>query len=129
MDIGKTTAILLYVRTLMNNAGAITNNIQAVAKVFGSAYEISMMIVMPNKVLFEGSKKPSDEHLKVNEVDSIKLDDVKFTYPSKENVQVLKGVTVEVGVGLRGRRRSGWKRIRGRVRKTSEMWCCFHLRK
>jgi len=42
----------------MNNAGSITNNIQAVAKVFGSSYEIAVLIVTPNQVVYEGKLKP-----------------------------------------------------------------------
>ena len=76
----------------MNNAGAITNNIQAVAKVFGSAYEISLLIVTPNKVLFEGTQRPEG----TEQDGSIKLEDVEFAYPSKEDVKVLNGVTIDV---------------------------------
>ena len=49
LSLGEVTAIMLYARTIMNNTGAVTQNIQAVAKVFGSAYEISVIIVAPNK--------------------------------------------------------------------------------
>ena len=76
----------------MNNAGAITNNIQAVAKVFGSSYEIAFLIVSPNKVIFEGTKKPVD----MPESGSIALDNVEFSYPSKEDVKVLNGVNIDV---------------------------------
>lgn len=59
------TAILLYVRTLMTNVGNITSNIQEVAKVFGSSYEIALLIVAPNLILFTGDKRPetSDDPL------------------------------------------------------------------
>ena len=92
LSIGQVTAILLYTRTIMNNAGAITNNIQAVAKVFGSSYEIALLIVSPNKVIFEGTKKPVD----LPESGSIALDNVEFSYPSKEDVKVLNGVNIDV---------------------------------
>ena len=58
LTIGEVTAILLYVRTIMNNAGTLTNNIQAVAKVFGSSYEIALLIVTPNQVVHDGKLKP-----------------------------------------------------------------------
>ena len=48
LSIGEVTAVMLYVRTLTNNSGSITNNIQAVAKVFGASYEIALLIVAPN---------------------------------------------------------------------------------
>lgn len=54
LTIGTVTTLLLYCRTIIMNGGSLTNNIQQVAKVFGSAYDISKMIVTPNKVLFEG---------------------------------------------------------------------------
>ena len=58
LTIGEVTSVFLYVRTLMLNATVITNNIQHVAKVLGSAYEMSVMIVTPPKVTTEGAKKP-----------------------------------------------------------------------
>mmetsp|Transcript_23732 Transcript_23732/g.29496 ORF Transcript_23732/g.29496 Transcript_23732/m.29496 type:complete len:331 (+) Transcript_23732:760-1752(+) len=92
LTIGEVTAILLYTRTIMNNAGAITNNIQAVAKVFGSSYEIALLIVTPNKVVFEGTKQPVD----VPDSGSIQLENIEFAYPSKGDVKVLNGVNIEV---------------------------------
>jgi len=50
LSIGEVTAILMYVRTIMANVGAITNNVQAIAKVSGSAYEMAILMVTPNKV-------------------------------------------------------------------------------
>lgn len=92
LSIGEVTAILLYTRTIMNNAGAITNNIQAVAKVFGSAYEISLLIVTPNKVEFKGTQKPAE----CEESGAIKLENIEFAYPSKLDVKVLNGVNIDV---------------------------------
>ena len=93
LTIGEITAILLYVRTLQNNAGAITNNIQAVAKVFGASYEIGVLMVTPNQVIFNGDKRPDEnncgEHL-------IQLQDCKFAYPSKPEVPILRGISIDV---------------------------------
>lgn len=50
LSIGEVTAIMLYVRTLMDNSGQITSNIQQISKVFGSSYEIALLIVSPNLV-------------------------------------------------------------------------------
>lgn len=58
MNIGDVTAVMLYVRTLMNNFGSITNNLQAVAKVYGASYEIALLIVTPNLVDFTGTSQP-----------------------------------------------------------------------
>ena len=53
---GEITAILLYVRTLQSNLNAITTNVQAVAKVFGASYEISLLMAAPNKIELKGQK-------------------------------------------------------------------------
>jgi len=92
LNIGEITAILLYVRTIMSNTGAITNNIQAVSKVFGSSYEIALLIVAPSKVVFEGTKKPTD----VPDSGSIKLENIEFAYPAKDEVKVLNDITIDV---------------------------------
>ena len=93
LTIGEITAILLYVRTLQNNAGAITNNIQAVAKVFGASYEIGVLMVTPNQVVFKGDKRP-DENNCGEEL--IQLQDCKFAYPSKPEVPILRGISIDV---------------------------------
>lgn len=95
LSIGEVTAILLYVRTIMNNSGSIVNNIQSVAKVFGSSYEIALLIVSPNMVIFEGDKRPENSG-EITTDGGIELQDVKFNYPSKKDVPVLKGVSIQV---------------------------------
>jgi len=92
LNIGQVTAILLYTRTIMNNAGALTNNIQAVSKVFGSSYEIALLIVTPNKVEFKGDKKPAESE----DSGSIKLENIDFAYPSKQDVKVLNNVNIDI---------------------------------
>ena len=95
LTVGEVTAIMMYVRTIMLNTSNIANNVQAVAKVYGASYEIAVIIVTPNKVVFEGSEQPEnvvEEDGKAN----IQLEDVKFSYPTKLNVPVLKGVNIEV---------------------------------
>ena len=56
LSIGEVTAIMLYVSTIMSNFGNITNNIQQVAKVFGSSYEIAVLIVSPNLIEYDGKE-------------------------------------------------------------------------
>ena len=60
LSMGEITAILLYVRTLQSNLNAITTNVQAVAKVFGSSYEIGLLMATPNKIEFNGKKQPEE---------------------------------------------------------------------
>ena len=83
----------MYVRTVMFNVGSITNNIQAIAKVSGSAYEMAILMVTPNKVKFEGEQRPGGAD---GPSGDINLKDVHFNYPSKETVPVLKGISIDV---------------------------------
>ena len=55
------------------------------------------MIVAPNKVKFDGNKIIGDETDAEDKVPSvIALENVEFHYPSKPDVQVLKGVSIDV---------------------------------
>lgn len=47
----------------------------------------------PNKVKFEGTERPGGAEGPSGE---IQLENVKFTYPSKEDVPVLKGISINV---------------------------------
>jgi ABC-type multidrug transport system fused ATPase/permease subunit len=60
------------------------------AKVFGASYEIADLIIKKTSVeiVEDGTKTEGDGE--------VHLDDVKFSYPSKMDVPVLKGVTIEV---------------------------------
>jgi len=93
LTIGQVFAILMYVRTVMSNVGSITNNVQAIAKVSGSAYEMAILMVKPNKVKFEGNTRPGGSAGPTGEIN---LKDVKFTYPTKKEVPVLKGISIDV---------------------------------
>ncbi len=64
---------------------------------FGSSYEIAVLIVTPNMVNFEGEKQPEpDTSTDINLEDGVELKDVEFAYPSIPDVQVLKGINLEV---------------------------------
>ena len=94
LSIGEVTAILMYVRTIMANVGAITNNVQAIAKVSGSAYEMAILMVTPNKVKFDGEECPGVAD--ISEGGDINLSNVKFSYPTKSEVPVLKGISIDI---------------------------------
>lgn len=97
INIGTITAFLLYMRSFQEVIGGITNNSQAIAKIFGAAYDISVLIVSPNKVTYEGTKIIGDEtEDEDQEHPVIALEDVEFHYPSKPDVKVLKGVSLDV---------------------------------
>lgn len=95
LTIGQITGIMLYVRVIMQNSGSITNNIQAVSKVFGSSYEIALLIVAPNMVICDGKERP-DEAKDATADGSMVLENIKFSYPSKADVPVLKGISIDV---------------------------------
>ena len=69
----------------------INTNIVNVGKVWGSSYKCAKMIVSKKIVKWEGNEK-----IENNEAGNFDLKDVKFNYPSKQDVQVLKGVTIDV---------------------------------
>ena len=84
----------------MNHAGTLVNNIQAIAKIFGSSYEIAVLIVSPSQILCEGTLRPETENIPIEgsteEEVHISLENVKFCYPSKPDVAILKGVSIDV---------------------------------
>lgn len=61
LTIGEVAAVMLYVRAVMNNAGAVTNNIQNVFKVFGASYEIALLIVSQSRVEHTGKLQPDQD--------------------------------------------------------------------
>ena len=97
MTIGEVTAVLLYVRVIRNHNGSLIDNINTVEKVFGASYEICFLIVSPKKVYYEGDQRPesTEEELKIEEP-QIKLDNVKYCYETSKDVEVLKGVSIDV---------------------------------
>lgn len=57
---------------------------------FGSSYEIAVLIVTPSLVNFKGEKRPEYQNpADITTQDGVELKDVKFAYPSNPNVQVL----------------------------------------
>jgi ABC-type multidrug transport system fused ATPase/permease subunit len=97
ISLGTITAFLLYMRSFQEISMNITNNLQMIMKVHGAAYDISVMIVAPNKVKMDGTKiigEETEDEDKEHPV--VALDKVEFHYPSKPDVQVLKGVSIDV---------------------------------
>lgn len=61
LTIGEVAAVMLYVRAVMSNAGAVTTNIQNVFKVFGASYEIALLIVSQSRVEHTGKLQPNED--------------------------------------------------------------------
>ena len=91
MTSGKATSILLYQRLISFAIMGITTNLVNISKVWGSSYKCAKIIVAQKHVLWEGGST-----LPKNEKGDFELKDVKFSYPSKKDVKVLKGVNIEV---------------------------------
>lgn len=68
LTIGEVAAVMLYVRAVMNNAGAVTNNIQNVFKVFGASYEIALLIVSQSRVEHTGKLQPDQDSDETNDM-------------------------------------------------------------
>ena len=68
LTIGEVAAVMLYVRAVMNNAGAVTNNIQNVFKVFGASYEIALLIVSQSRVEHTGKLQPNQDSDETNDM-------------------------------------------------------------
>lgn len=74
------------------------NEIQSVAKVKGASMKIAELIVQkPLVVIPKNGKIASEETTTEGDEGNLVMTDLKFHYPSKEDVPVLKGVTINVG--------------------------------
>jgi ATP-binding cassette subfamily B (MDR/TAP) protein 1 len=76
---------------LMVNFGILSGVFGNVMQIFGASDKIVMIMKHEPIVNTQGGRKPED-----NQESRIELKDVKFRYPSKDDVQVLNGVTITV---------------------------------
>ena len=51
-------------------------------------------MVTPNQVIFNGDKRP--EEPPASDAELIQLEDCKFAYPSKPEVPILRGISIDV---------------------------------
>lgn len=94
LTIGSTMAYLLYMQQFGNAFFEFFNQIQAVAKVRGASMEIAKLIVQkPIVVIKDNGTQATQDGA---EEGSLIMQDMRFHYPSKEDVPVLKGVNIEV---------------------------------
>ena len=91
MTAGRATAILLYQRLVTFSIMGINTHLVNISKVWGSSYKCAKIIVAEKHVQWKG-----DKTIDKNENGNFSLRDVKFSYPSKKDVQILKGVNIEV---------------------------------
>jgi ATP-binding cassette subfamily B protein len=92
IDIGTITSFLFYMILLMFNFGILGAVFGNVMSIFGASDKIVMMMQYETDLNTQGGIK-----LPENRDDSnIELRNVKFQYPSKTDVHVLKGVNITV---------------------------------
>ena len=91
IDIGTITSFLFYMVLLMFNFGIMGGVFGNVMSIFGASDKIVMLMQYEPIVNATGGSKPP-----VQATSHITLKDVEFNYPSKKDVQVLKGVSIEV---------------------------------
>ena len=91
MTIGNATAVLLYQRTIVMAIMGMNTQLVSLGKVWGSSYKCAQMIVGKKLVKWEG-----DSTIDSNQEGNLDVSGVTFAYPSKKNVTVLKGTTINV---------------------------------
>lgn len=88
---GKVTTVLMYMRLINFAIMGVNSQLVNLGKVWGSSFKCAKIIVAKKKVVWEGT-----ETIEGNEDGNFDLQDVKFSYPTKKDVTVLKGTTLDV---------------------------------
>lgn len=94
MTTGGVTAFLFYMVMLVGNFGILAGVFGNIAKVLGASDKIVVLMMREPAINTKGGRRLEDEGVAVK--GDIKIDNIKFNYPSKPDVQVLKGVSIEV---------------------------------
>jgi len=93
ITIGTITAFFLYMTLLITNFMMFFWVLGNVATLMGTADKVIRIFHYKPKINTEGGLKIEDDQ---DVQGRIELKNVKFTYPTKKEVQVLKGITLEV---------------------------------
>ena len=92
ITIGAITSFLFYMILLLVNFGMVAAVFGNVMAILGASDKIVEIMEHKSTVNSKGGEKVMESELK----GTIEIRDVKFNYPSKKDVQVLKGVSIEV---------------------------------
>lgn len=92
IDIGSITSFLFYLIMLLLNFAMLAGVLGNVYSMLGASDKIVDIMQTKPKINTKGGDKIENVEVK----GSIELKDLKFRYPSKPDVEVLKGVTIEV---------------------------------
>ena len=96
MKPGQAASYFLYQWQIIFNIMGMNTNLQGVAKVQGAFYEIAVLVMEPVKQLGYFDEKPVTDEQKNATVGEIDLVDLKFNYPTKPDVPVLKRINIDV---------------------------------
>lgn len=91
IDIGDITSFLLYMMQLLLNFMLLASVLGSVMSVIGASYKIVEIMEHEPEIKTTGGIQ-----LDANCKGEIQIKDVKFAYPTKKDVQVLKGVTINI---------------------------------
>ena len=92
LSIGAISSFLLYMLLLLFNFAIMANVFGNVASIFGATDKVVELMSVKEAInTMEGDTLPEAETK-----GTIEIRDVKFSYPSKSSVQVLKGVSLTV---------------------------------
>jgi len=92
IDIGSITSFLFYLIMLLINFGMMTAVIGNMYSMLGASDKIVDIMNMKPKINTKGGDTISQSEIK----GSLEIQDLKFRYPSKPDVEVLKGVHIDV---------------------------------
>lgn len=92
ISIGAITSFLFYMIMLLFNFGMLAAVFGNAYSVLGASDKIVEIIELKPSINTRGGEKMKDQDVK----GSIEIRNVKFRYPSKLDVEVLKGVRIEV---------------------------------
>lgn len=92
ITVGDIFLFISYLLGLMGNFGGVAGVIAQLAQMAGAADKIMVLIDHKSKVNAFGGDKMEDDSVR----GTIELRDVKFTYPCRDDVAVLKGISLKV---------------------------------
>lgn len=93
LSIGDFSSFLFYMFSFLINFSSITNNIASVMGVYGTTAAIAEIYMYNEKIPIEGGDDCTTDSIKDG---SVSLQNIKFHYPSKKSIQVIKDASIVV---------------------------------
>lgn len=92
MDMGDITSFMLYLIYLINSIITFITLLETMINVYGSSQTLSELMDTKPHIKSTGGLYPSEKET----YGEIKFRDVEFTYPSKDDVKVLKKISFDI---------------------------------